>query len=260
MDLLKFDEVKQTWLQIAQHEKGLLPPSSLELEVYKKLLSRFHVGAYYYYIFNVAAIDIEFVSREIVSVMGYTPENFSVETVIGNIHPEDKDRFIAYEQKVTDFFSKLSPQDVLKYKVSYDYRLRCADGSYKWILQQVSTIQSNENGAVIRVLGVHTDITHFKTDNKPAGLSFIGLDNNPSYHNALLPDGNQQLPPLLFTNREKDIFKLVLAGKNTEEISSLLSISHHTVSVHRKNILKKSSCKSFLELISLVNTQAVEIL
>lgn len=246
MDLLTYNAVKKAWQQIAQHTPESSLPPTFELEIYKKLLERFNSGPYYYYIFNTATVEVEFVSDGITPILGYSPQHFSVELVMSNIHPEDKSHFIMYEQEVTTFFSKLAPEDVLKYKVSYDYRLRCADGSYKWILQQVSTIQSDENGAVIRVLGVHTDITHLKTEHKATGLSFIGLEGAPSYYHVMRPDGTRS--GSLFSLREKEVLNLVLAGHSTAEIASLLFVSPHTISVHRKNILRKSNCRSFVEL------------
>lgn len=249
MDLLKYNEAKETWQEIAQGAEEANIPYSFELEIYKKLLSRFHLGSYYYYIFNVGTIEMEFVSNEVESVMGWDKSVFSVEYVMANIHPKDRAHFILYEQEVTSFFAKLSPEEVLKYKVSYDYRVRGKDGVYKWILQQVTTIQTNEKGAVIRVLGVHTDITHLKTEDKPADLSFIGLEGAPSYFKVLSANGKRSVASRsLFSSREREVIKLALAGNSTVEIASLLHLSHHTISVHRKRILRKSDCKTFVEL------------
>ncbi|WP_160070241.1 LuxR C-terminal-related transcriptional regulator [Sphingobacterium bovisgrunnientis] len=249
MDLLKYNQAKQTWQEIAKYAPEANLPYTFQLEIYEKLLDRLHPESYYYYIFNVGNIEIEFVSESLKNVLGWSLSNFNPENIMNNIHPDDKSRFVMYEQEVTNFFSKLKPDKVLKYKVNYDYRLRCADGSYKWILQQVSTIQTNEDGAVVRVLGVHTDITQLKTEEKAINLSFLGLDGEPSYYNVLTPYGQQKTPEAsLFTRREKEIIQLVLLGRTTLEIASALYISPYTVSVHRKNILRKSNCKSFVEL------------
>lgn len=249
MEVIRFDEMKKTWHQIARHHDGAVLPS-FELELYRKMLDIFHVGDFYYYILNIAQVEMEFVSDTVQKVMGIAPEHFTVEFIFDNIHPDDKDRFIAYEQKVTAFFNSLSPEKVMKYKVSYDYRLRSADGSYRWILMQTITIQSNEEGAVIRVLGVQTDITHLKTDHTGSGLSFLGMEGEPSFYNvsvapstkALIPSGN------LFSRRETEILNLILAGKSSVEIAAMLHLSIHTINTHRKNIFSKSDCKTLVEL------------
>ncbi|MFT4203868.1 MAG: LuxR C-terminal-related transcriptional regulator [Chitinophagaceae bacterium] len=171
--------------------------------------------------------------------------------IFENIHPEDKARFAGHEQKVTEFFNQIPPEKVLKYKVSYDYRLRCKDGSYKWILMQTITIQSDENGSVIRVLGVHTDITHLKTENKPSGLSFLGLNGEPSFYNVDTEKTETIFLPSeeIFSPREKEILKLIINGKTTKEIAEILYKSKHTINSHRKNILKKSEVKIVTQLI-----------
>jgi DNA-binding CsgD family transcriptional regulator len=247
MELIQFDEMKQTWLQIAKHQDGNIP-ASFELHIYKKLLELFHVGDYYYYIFNTCSVEVEFVSDRFEDVIGDVGCSFSVEWLFDNIHPDDKMRFAAYEKAVTDFFTKLPPDKVLKYKVSYGYRVRCANGTYKHILQQVTTIQSDEQGSVIRVLGVHTDITHLKMDGMSFGLSFIGLEGEPSFHNVPIAGADFVSVAIFFSKREKEILKLVLSGKSSIEIAQLLHISKYTVDSHRKNIFSKSACNNLVEL------------
>ncbi|MFP9117690.1 LuxR C-terminal-related transcriptional regulator [Flavobacterium sp. RNTU_13] len=212
------------------------------------MLNVFHPRDFYYYIINIASVEMEYVNDKVLDIIGISPKDFTVEYVFEKIHPDDKDRFVAYQQKVTDFFSNLLPEKVLKYKVSYDYRLRCADGSYKWMLMQNVTLQTDDCGSVIRVLGVKTDITHLKTDNVPSGLSFLGLDGEPSFYNV--PINSQLLLPgkSLFSKREKQVLRLVLNRKSTSEIAELLCISVHTVNSHRKNIFSKSGCTSLVEL------------
>jgi DNA-binding CsgD family transcriptional regulator len=249
MELLKFDDMKKTWHQIARYHDGTSDPS-FELEVHKKLLNIFQVGDFYYYIVNIARVEIEFTSESVKSILGMQDtREFDMPYVFENVHPDDKARFIAHEQQVTSFFNALPPEKVLKYKVSYDYRIRKKDGSYIWVLMQTVTIQSNEQGAVIRVLGVQTDITHLKTDNKPSGLSFIGLEGEPSYYNV-----NLSSPVLIaqefLTRREKEILKMIVEGVSSKAIAQKLHISIHTVNSHRKNILAKTGCSTPLELIT----------
>ncbi len=250
MSVLKFDQIKKAWAEISRSNQETSIPPDFELTLYKKIFNRLHPGPYYYYIFNVFETKMEFVSPEITDIIGFTQDFFTANLVLDHLHPEDLNRFIEYEQKVSEFFIQLPVDKILKYKVSYDYRLRCLDGSYKWILQQVSTIQSSEQGSVIRVLGVHTDISFLKTDNKPSGLSFLGLDGEPSYYNVLLPNANTAAYNSL-TKREKEILYLLSIGKSSFEIACQLFISKETVSTHRKNIIKKLGVKSFAELLRL---------
>ncbi|WP_164108893.1 MULTISPECIES: LuxR C-terminal-related transcriptional regulator [Sphingobacterium] len=51
------------------------------------------------------------------------------------------------------------------------------------------------------------------------------------------------------TTREKEIVTLLANGKSSNEIADQLFISSHTVSTHRKNIIRKIECKSFADLL-----------
>lgn len=53
------------------------------------------------------------------------------------------------------------------------------------------------------------------------------------------------------TTREKEVLKLVAEGYQSKDIAKMLSISYHTVKVHRKNILQKLGAKSAVDLVTL---------
>jgi DNA-binding CsgD family transcriptional regulator len=255
MEKLHFDDMKKTWNQISRHQEREMDVK-FELEIHKKLLDIFQVGDYYYYIFNPATATFEFVSEGVKNVMKVEKaEDFSPQYVFENMHPEDQGRFLAHEQKIADFFSTLTPEQVLKYKVSYDYRMKTMEGIYKWILMQTVTIQTDENSAVIRVIGVQTDITHLKTSNQPSGLSFIGLDGEKSYYNVKVDNFVTVHTPdslIHLTKREKEILQFIVEGKTSAQIASALFISKHTVDSHRKKILQKTNCTTSIELIAKV--------
>lgn len=53
----------------------------------------------------------------------------------------------------------------------------------------------------------------------------------------------------LLSDREKQIFHLIVAGKNIKEISKKLAISNKTVSTHKFNLLNKLGLKSVADLV-----------
>ena len=51
------------------------------------------------------------------------------------------------------------------------------------------------------------------------------------------------------TNREKEIIRLWTAGLTSQEMAIKLKVSKNTIDTHRKNIYKKTSINSTMELL-----------
>lgn len=238
--------VSAVWTDIA---KDAVPSNfSNKILLHNKLLNFFHVGDYYYYIFNISSISIEFIQDQMTTLLGYAKEDFTVETLFSKIHPDDIAHFVNFENTAVDFLSKLPVDKLQKYKIRYDFRLQKANGEYIRLLQQSVAIETSDEGAIFRTLGMHTDITHLKKENK-SSLSFIGMDGEPSYYDVKIINVVYQ-PSEILSNREKEILTYIANGFKSKEISELLSIEKSTVDTHRKNILKKANCKSFSELVA----------
>ncbi len=72
---------------------------------------------------------------------------------VENLHPDDKDRVLT---TVQEYFSS----DRSDYIV--EFRMRCKDGSWKWILARGKLISRDGDGNPSRIVGTHTDITERK--------------------------------------------------------------------------------------------------
>lgn len=59
----------------------------------------------------------------------------------------------------------------------------------------------------------------------------------------------QNCEPLVLTDREIEVIRLIAEGYTTQQIAGHLSRSVHTINTHRKNILKKLGLKKPSELI-----------
>jgi PAS domain S-box-containing protein len=97
-----------------------------------------------------------FYSRQWKAMLGYE------ETDIGGtqaefedrIHPEDRDKVL--EAMRRHFAGETS-------SYSCEYRLRCKDGNYKWILARGRVVSRSPEGLALRAIGTHTDLTPIKT-------------------------------------------------------------------------------------------------
>ena len=242
-----FKEANKIWNSFTKDVKEI--DLIIPLKINKKLLSLFHVGDYYYYVFNVKTAAFELVSEEINTVLGYHPDEVDVPFILSKIHPDDQPYFLNFENKVTEFFTSLKPDQILNYKVSYDYRIQKKDSTYIRILQQVFTIQLDEDKRVIKTFGIHTNISHLKHAGIPV-LSLIGLNGEPSYMDVNVKR-IFSASSISLTPRERAVLALLVQGKKSNEISTELFITRLTVSTHRKNILRKTGCTNAAALTSM---------
>ena len=224
-------------------------PSRLKFDAdyYKKFFSFFLLGDSYYFIINHHTLKMEYVSKEIETVMGYLPSEFEIGFMNDRIHPEDRSWFLAIGSSMIDFFSQLSIDKLMKYKVRYDIRFRRKNGTYARILYQGVLLEHDLNGRFLRTLSVHSDITYLKQEGKPV-LSFIGMDGEPSYFDVasknIFIESKEEL-----TRRERQVLLLLIEGKLSKEISQVLNISKQTVDTHRKNMLHKKQLSNTGELV-----------
>ncbi|MDH5547237.1 MAG: ATP-binding protein [Gammaproteobacteria bacterium] len=103
---------------------------------------------------NVATGSV-FFSRRWKSMLGYADDEVSENIKEWNIrvHPEDKDKTIA------DLNRHMN--DEIDYYEN-EHRMRCKDGTYKWILDRGKVVERDKEGRPSRVIGTHTDISERK--------------------------------------------------------------------------------------------------
>ena len=208
----------------------------------------FAAGSYYYYIFNFATLKIEYVSESVKEVLEIEPENLNLDTMLGSYHPEELDKLHDKEKTASDFlFRQIPPEHIVDYKVVYSIRVLTKSGKCKTILHQAKAINTTADGRIMKVIGVHTDISYLDTpaDDK---ISFISYTHESFY---AVPTGKEKLSlKKIFTEREIEIIKLISKGDSVSEIAVFLFISDHTVRTHRKNILRKANVKNTVHLIT----------
>jgi len=238
-----YSELRKIWARINTDEN--ITDLNFDIRLHKKLLDIFQVGNYYYMVNNVRQSRLELVSPEIEQVLGYPPGSFDLALFSDLVHPADMPYFLNFEAAVERFFASVSGEQLFRYKVQYDHRIRHANGHYIRILNQYIIIQHDAEN--VRTFVVQTDISHIKQDLKPV-LSFIGIDGEPSYMDVDVED-IFRINSHVLTGRERDVLRELADGHNSLEISRILSISKHTVDSHRKNMLRKTNAGSTGEMI-----------
>ncbi|CBN57126.1 MULTISPECIES: PAS domain S-box protein [Kamptonema] len=120
---------------------------------------------------NIKTNEINF-SRQWKAMLGYAEDEIpnAVEEWEIRIHPEDKAQ--CYEA-----FSKHQKGETSAYR--HEHRLRCKDGSYKWILDRGQVVEWDKEGQPLRFIGTHCDIS----DRKAAEKNL--RQNEQKYHQIL---------------------------------------------------------------------------
>ncbi|MDN3722772.1 LuxR C-terminal-related transcriptional regulator [Aequorivita sp. SDUM287046] len=240
----KVNKLLDIWDRIPQAVNEQLDLS--QKDIINNYMDVFHFGEYFYVIFNTRTTEMEYVNPNVEKLLGYTQDEFQLQIVLDNLHPDDLPYYYHYEQSAVRFFSGLLPELFFKYKFAYDYRLKIKDNSYKRIQQQIVPLYYFPEGGA-RTLGIFTDLTHLNIQGIPK-LSFIGMKGAPSYYNVHLKE-EFHLSSNIFTKKEVEILNYIAKGLTSEHIAKHLNRSIFTVRNHRKNLLHKSGCASVPELL-----------
>jgi DNA-binding CsgD family transcriptional regulator len=244
-----YSSAKKIWGTVVKTDNPTIKELELSLDFHKKLLNVFQAGKYYYMVFNICQMELEFISPDISAVLGYESTEINAMFFLEQIHPDDKPYFLNFENKLTEFFNLLSLEKRGNYKYQHDYRIKTKENKYIRLLHQIVPIEYDET-SFYRSLVLHTDITHIKPTGIPS-FSIIGMGNEPSYYNIQDTLNITELK-IILTKKEREILKLIVQKKSSREIAEVLYISVHTVNTHRKNILKKTNATTLLELIGKV--------
>lgn len=243
-------KVKNVW---ELHNKILDPvKKELYLDIIDQIASLFSAGSYYYYIFNFSTMQMEYVDKRTFDVLGIEPTDFKLDTILNIMHPEDLGCMHEKESTAVEFlFNKIPKEDIPHYKVVYLMRLLHTDGSYKTILHQSKTLTVSGDGKIQQVIGIHTDVSYLNLpfDHK---VSFVSTER-PSYFSLHAGADIQRVENSckeLFSEREKEILRMIAQGKDFKDIASELHLSPHTINTHKKNMLKKSHCNNTTELVA----------
>ena len=238
---------------------GKEPEGNPDFDLSRYFANLFCPGDYYYYVLDSPTLTFDMVSPSVEKILGLKPDEFSFDTLVERIHPDDMHFLMKCEDVVAYFLKNcIPPEKMVKYKITYCIREKTPDKGFRLFLLQTITMQTTVEGALLKVFGSHTDITHI-TDVNNRKLSLIGLDGEPSFLeidvfdekvlNQYEPFDLKSVPVLVYTSRELDVIRNLALGLTTEEIAGKLFLTKYTVETHRKNILKKSKAKNTTEVV-----------
>jgi PAS domain S-box-containing protein len=150
---------------------------------------------------NMETDDL-FYSRIWKGMLGYTQDELmdNIQTWQNLLHSEDKatafETLKAYLEGHTPFYVN-------------EFRMRCKDGSYKWVLARGMVITQDVDGKPLRMIGTHSDISIRKQSENQLILSDTAL--NTINQGVLISDSEQNI---IWANKAYE----ELTGYNLQEI------------------------------------------
>lgn len=108
-------------------------------------------------------------SRRWKEMLGYAESELMVTALSWSelIHPDDREATI---QALVDYIAGHAPA------YSREMRMRCRDGSWKWILTRGAIVSRDADGKALRTIGTHTDISRLKENEEALRASYSRID------------------------------------------------------------------------------------
>ncbi|PIQ20248.1 MAG: hypothetical protein COW65_16105 [Cytophagales bacterium CG18_big_fil_WC_8_21_14_2_50_42_9] len=196
------------------------------------------------WIIDIRTMQYVYMSRNVKEKLGYAVQQFTDNGVAffnDIVHPEDQHKIWRLVKIVWDYLLHLPAAERPFYKFSCDYRLVKPDGTCIRFLEQNSVLQLDSQGNITHLLGVGSDITHWKkNDNILATV--ISTKDGTSF--TCTPEDTNLKTQTMLSKREREVVRLVAAGYNSRHIADELFISVHTVNTHRQHIIEKTNVKN----------------
>lgn len=169
------------------------------------------------------------------------------------IHPDDHE--IIMKEVFTDitkFISQNSELDSTSLNISYNYRLKQKNDTYRFLMNSFSYMILGEGFFPLVIIGTVSDISDLYTRK--------GLFCQIKYKNS--KGANEKLFERFYpfremnetsnlTKKELEVLKYVHDGYSSKEIAHKTNRSTETINVHRKNIIKKLEVNSITDAIVL---------
>ena len=110
-------------------------------------------GEHGFWDWNIDTNEV-FFSPRYYTMLGYENKELPMvlDTWINLMHPEDRETIVPEVQKYAE---NAEPYEI-------EFRLKCKDGSWKWISGRGKSFELDENGVSHRAVGLHVDITERK--------------------------------------------------------------------------------------------------
>ena len=198
----------------------------------------------FFFISDLIRMKILYTSSRSAELIGIPPKDVDPGILFSLTHPDDLSRHNVARTKLFNLGHQMFIENNGKSMISTNFRFTGGQGEYINTLVQCYLFFSEIPYKTVFMLQVMTDISWFRSI-KLGFHYYSGKDLSLFRY----PTENILMKGNIFTDSEFRIIQLLATGLSTEEIAARLFKSVHTISTHRRNILKKTGTGSTHELI-----------
>ena len=204
---------------------------------------------------NTSTQSYEFISDNFERTLGLDRQRMLDEGLkyyLAHYHPDELPILLKiFEELMVFTVSKVSVEDRKNVVYSWNYRIKDSKGAFKNMHVQQTPIFFDEANKPI--IGYSYNTVVGEDEERPLIGSCKLLTKDDDFKLLFLKNYSKDAFENLLSNREIEIVSLLAKSQTTKQIAKNLSISEHTVGVHRKNILKKLNFNSTNEIIEYCN-------
>jgi hypothetical protein len=206
----------------------------------------------FFYIGALSKLEILFVSKRCVQMMGVIPEDLHPGHFFKVSHPDDIERAGQGRVRLFKMGHNVAVAKAGYSLLSSNFRMLNAQGNYINLLMQLFVFYQKLPYESVFLIQVHTNIDWCKK--LKYGYHYY-TGNDLSYFR--FPDQELLSVGVPFSYRELEIIQLIASGLDSYQIAEKIYLSPQTVYTHRRNILKKSGKATLSEVIYDLKEQGV---
>ena len=243
------------YIRLFEHWQHVISPyASIDEATHKiieKIASVQTFSTDFFIVHDYRDLSVRFISESVYDYSGFYPENFyaqGIELEMQCLRPKELSKVLTLQKMTHDLLKEVPMSCKKTALLTYCTPIRHRNREIEHLmLCKLKPLLMSEDGSLILDLVQWTDLSALQinktfdwcftyTDAK--GKKIHVRDHTPIDHYLTL-----------LSSAEERILRELKNGKDSKAIAKSLALSKHTVDTHRRNILKKTNCKSTLELI-----------
>lgn len=201
------------------------------------------------FVVDVHKCRYAFASSDFVELLGYDRDKIETlehqgDYLESRIHPDDLGQMVAMQVKLGHFMYNLPVDDRCNYRNIYGFRVLNAKNRYVRVTSRQQVLEKDNGGKAWLILGV-MDLDPVQDARPGVECTVQHLKSGETFSPVVFT-----APSVCLTPRELQVLQLMQKGLLSKEIAGRLSVSIHTVNIHRQRILRKMGVQNAIEAIN----------